>query len=110
MSVPDAFYWVRWLPQSGQDVPICLPGFKTDQLVDVPIAAVSSVGGQLWRAPLNYPALSKRPTSTATALTSSDGHLLQLAFEVHGSFGSAHGIIRQQGCEGAPVMPAGRQR
>jgi hypothetical protein len=47
-----AFYWVRWLPQSGQDVPIFLPGFKTDQLVDVPIAAVPSVGGQLWRAPL----------------------------------------------------------
>jgi hypothetical protein len=105
-----AFYWVRWLPQSRQDVPIFLPGFKTDQLVEVPIAAISSVGSQLWRAPLNYPALSKRPTSTATALTSSDRHLLQLAFEVHGSFGSAHGIIRQQGCEGAPVMPTGRQR
>jgi hypothetical protein len=65
---------------------------------------------QFWRAPLHYPALSKRPTSTTTALTSSDRHLLQLAFEVHGSFESAHGTIRQQGCEGTPVMPAERQR
>jgi hypothetical protein len=105
-----AFYWVRWLPHGGQDVPIFLPGFKADQLVEVPIAAASSVGGQVWRAPLHYPALSKKPASTAIALTSSDGHLLQLTFEVHGSFGSARGIIRQQGCEGTPVMPAERQR
>jgi hypothetical protein len=105
-----AFYWVRWLQHDGQDVPIFLPGFKADQLAEVPIAGAAAVGGQLWRAPLHYPALSERPASSATALTSSDGHLLQLAFEVHGSFGSAHGTIRQQGCEGTPVMPAERHR
>jgi hypothetical protein len=63
-----------------------------------------------WVRWLQHDALSKRPASSATALTSSDGHLLQLAFEVHGSFGSAHATIRQQGCEGTPVMPAERQR
>lgn len=95
-----AFYWIRWLPHGGQDAPIFLPGFKADQLVDVPIAAASSAGGLLWRAPLHYSALSKTPASTATAWTSSDRHLLQLAFEVHEPRGSAYGLIHQEGCEG----------
>jgi hypothetical protein len=100
-----AFYWIRWLPLGGRDVPIFLPGFKVDQLVDVPIAAASSTGGLLWRAPLHYSALSKTPASTATAWTSSDRHLLQLAFEVHEPGGSAYGLIHQKGCEGAPIKP-----
>jgi hypothetical protein len=64
----------------------------------------------LWQAPLRYSALSERPASTATAWTSSDGHLLQLAFELHGSRGSARGLIYQEGCEGAPVVPADWRR
>jgi len=100
-----AFYWIRWLPHGGQDVPIFLPGFKADQLVDVPIAAASSTGSLLWRAPLHYSALSKTPASTATAWTSSDRHLLQLAFEVHEPRGSANGLIDQEGCKGASIKP-----
>jgi hypothetical protein len=91
-------------------VPVFLPGFKADRLAVVPIAGTPSAGGMLWRAPLRYPALSERPASTATALTSPDGHLLQLAFQLHGARGSARGRISQEGCEGAPVMPTELQR
>ncbi len=100
-----AFYWVRWLPRGGQDVPVFLPGFKADRLVELPIVAASWAGGMLWRAPLRYSALRRRPVSTATAWTSSDGHLLQLAFDLHGSRGTARGLIRQVGCQGVPVPP-----
>jgi hypothetical protein len=105
-----AFYWVRWLPPGDQDVPVFLPGFKADKLVDLPIAAAPWAGGALWRAPLRYPALSERPESTGTAWISSDGHLLQLAFDVHERRGSARGLIRQKGCEGAAVAPASATR
>jgi hypothetical protein len=104
-----AFYWVRWLPRGGQDVTVFLPGFKTERLVDLQIAAASSTGGTLLRAPLRYSALSDTPVSTATARTSPDRHLLQLAFELHGSRGSARGLINQEGCEGASVAPADRR-
>jgi hypothetical protein len=97
-----AFYWVRWLSHDGQVVPVFLPGFKTDQLLELPVTASSSTGGILWRAPLRYPALSETPPSVATAWTSPDRHLQQLAFELHGSYGSARGLIAQQGCEGIP--------
>ena len=105
-----AFYWVRWLPRGGQDVPVFLPGFKSDRLVELSIAAISSAGGMMWRAPLRYSALSDRPASTATAWISADGHLLQLTVEVHGSRGSARGVLHQEGCEGAPAVPADRRR
>src|SRR5208282_6591595 len=67
-----AFYWVRWLPRGGRDVPVFLPGFKTDQLVELPITGASSAGGFVWRTPLRYSALSERPPSTVMAWTSSD--------------------------------------
>jgi hypothetical protein len=101
-----AFYWVRWLPPGGQDVAVFLPGFKADRLLDLPITAAGWTGGTLWQVPLRYPALSERPASTATAWTSRDGHLLQFAFDLHEPRGSARGLIRQDGCEGAPVVPA----
>lgn len=105
-----AFYWVRFLPHSGADVPVFLPGFKADRVVELPIKAVPFAGGMQWQAPLRYPALSETPASNVTAWTSADGHLLQLAFELHGSRGSAHGLIHEEGCEGAPVVPAERRR
>jgi hypothetical protein len=105
-----AFYWVRWLPRQGQDVPIFLPGFKADRLVEVSIAAVQSAGSIMWQAPLRYSALSERPASMARAWISADGHLLQLTFEVHEPRGSAQGQLHQEGCEGAPVVPADRRK
>jgi hypothetical protein len=105
-----AFYWIRWLPRGGQDVPVFLPGFKAERVVDLPIAAASSAGTTRWQAPLHYSALSERPPSTVAAWTSPDDHLLQLAFELHGPRGSARGLIRQEGCEGVPVVPAGLRR
>jgi hypothetical protein len=50
---------------------------------------------QCQSAPLRYSAFSERPVSIATARTSPDGHLLQLAFEVHGLRGSGRGLILQ---------------
>jgi hypothetical protein len=105
-----AFYWVRWLPRAGEDVTVFLPGFKSERLVDLPIAATASSDGTLWRAPLHYSGLSERPTSTATAWTSPDGHLMRLAVELHGSRGSAEGMIHQEGCEGVPVVPTNSAR
>jgi hypothetical protein len=99
-----AFYWIRWLPRGGHQVPVFLPGFKADKLVDVPIGPASADRIQ---AVLRYPVLSKTPASTATAVTSPDGHLLQLAFEVHEPGETATGAVYNQGCEGNPVKPSG---
>ena len=100
-----AFYWIRWLPHRSLDVPVFLPGFKRDGLVDLSITATTSLGGTVWRAPLRYPALSESPASTATAWTSPDGHLLRLTVDVHHPSGSGRGVIEQLACEGTPVVP-----
>ena len=105
-----AFYWVRWLPHDGQHVPIFLPGFKADRVVEVPIAAARLTGSMRWEAPLRYPVLSEKPVSVARAWTSADSHLLQLEFELHEPRGSAQGQLHQEGCEGVPVVPADRQQ
>ena len=104
-----AFYWIRWLPRGEQTVPVFLPGFKQERLVELPIAGVPSSGGIVWRAPLRYPTFDATPVSFATARISADRHLLQLAVEVHGSRGSGRGLIAEDGCTGNPVVPASRQ-
>jgi hypothetical protein len=98
-----AFYWIRRLPHSGQDVQVFLPGFKSEKTIDLPMAPTVSPDGTVWHVPLHYSVLSKGIASTATARTSPDGHLLHLAAELHGSAGSARGQIDQQGCAGAPT-------
>ncbi len=92
------FYWVRWLPPESQDVPVFMPGFKAQHLVRLPITSEPWAGGLVRHTPLRYPALKDRPVSTATAWTSFDGHLLQLAFAFYTWSGSAHGLIQQQNC------------
>ena len=103
-----AFYWVRSLPNGGQEVPVFLPGFKARQVVRLPITSAAWAGGLVWETPLRYPALKERPVSTATAWTSTDGHLLQLAFELHSWSGSARGLIHQGSCDGS-VAPVAAQ-
>jgi hypothetical protein len=98
-----AFYWVRWLPRGGADVPVFLPGFKTDRVAQLHITGAGADGGMMWQTPLRYPAFSDTPASSATAWTSPDHRLLRLSFELHGSRGSARGLIQQQGCEGTPA-------
>jgi hypothetical protein len=97
-----AFYWVRRLPQITQDVPVFLPGFKSDRLVDVRIAPTPAATGILWRTVLHYSSLNEHEPSIATALVSPDNHLLHLEFELHTVYGSGHGEIDQQGCDGSP--------
>ena len=105
-----AFYWVRWLPHSGQDVPVFLPGFKANRLVKVPIAPAPSTEGTMWQTVLRYPSLSERDPSTAAALVSPDHRLLRISFELHTTYGSGRGEIVQQGCDGLPLKPAGIER
>jgi hypothetical protein len=105
-----AFYWIRWLPHAKQDVPVFLPGFKRDSLVDVQVAAAPSGESTVWRTVLRYPSLSERDPSTASALVSPDHHLLRIAFELHTVYGSGRGEITQEGCDGSPVAPAGGGR
>ena len=102
-----AFYWVRWLPQAGRDVPVFLPGFKRDSLVEVPLAPAPSMEGTAWRTVLHYPSLRERDASTAAASVSPDHHLLRIAFELHTVYGSGRGEITQQDCEGLAVAPLG---
>jgi hypothetical protein len=97
-----AFYWVRRLPRSGQVFTIFLPGFKTDKLVDLAVTGTQNAGGMVWHVPLRTTWLNADPASSATAWTSPDGHLQKLAFEVHGTAGSARGLIEQQGCASRP--------
>ena len=104
-----AVYWVRWLPRGGVTVPVFLPGFKADKLAQLPITGTAAADGMHWQAPLNYFASNGAAPSTATAWTSPDRLLLQLTFDVHGAQGSARGSIHQEGCDGAPVVPAERR-
>jgi hypothetical protein len=101
-----AFYRIRWLPRDGHDVPVFLPGFKTDKLVNVPIGPAAADGRQR-QAVLRYPVLSRTPASTATAVMSPDGRIARLAFDVHEPGETARGVVDNQGCEGSPVKPAG---
>ena len=58
-----AFYWIRWLPRTGQEMSVFLPGFKKDRLVKLAITGHSSAAGAEWFAPLHYPTLSDQPAS-----------------------------------------------
>lgn len=98
-----AFYWVGRLPTEPADVPVFMPGFKARHLVQLPVVSTSWAGGLVRQTPLRYPALKDRPVSSATAWTSFDGHLLQLAFDFYTWSGSARGLIRKRGCEGEAV-------
>lgn len=103
-----AFYWLRRLPPQGDVVPLFLPGFKQQKLVDLAIVASSATAGTgqaIWRAPLHYPGLSPSKPSAAWAGTSSDRHVMQLFFDLHGVEHSARGMVRQIGCTGTPPMP-----
>jgi hypothetical protein len=102
-----ALYWVRWLHHVGHDIPVFLPGFKADRLIEVPIAPAPAAAGTAWRAVLRYPSLSERQDSTASGLVSSDHHLLRIEFELHTLYGSGRGEIALQGCDGSPVPPGG---
>jgi hypothetical protein len=97
-----AFYWVRRLPQAAQDVPVFLPGFKSDRLVEVQVAPAPAATGMLWHTVLHYSALSEHEPSIAEALVSPDHHLLRIEFQLHTMYGSGRGEIDQQGCDGSP--------
>lgn len=103
-----AFYWSRRIPQTGQEVTVFLPGFKKDKSVNLTIAAGQPPrdGWTHLQTSVLYPALSTRIPSTANAWISLDGHLLQLAFEVQRGSSAAYGVLRQEGCNTTPALPA----
>ena len=100
-----AFYWLRWLPPQGSVVPLFLPGFKEQKLVEL---AIGPVPGRLpggvsgWKAPIEYPYLSPVRPSAAFAWTSSDRHVRQLVFDLHGVEHSARGVVQEDGCRSVP--------
>lgn len=100
-----AFYWVRVLSRSVQDVPVFLPGFKEDRLVAVKMIPAEWQDGTKWQIPLANSWFSRWPPSSATAWTTSDGKLAQLALDLHGSRGSAAGLFRLDGCSGRATDP-----
>ena len=100
-----AIYWLRWLPPQGGVVPLFLPGFKEQKLVRL---AIGPLPGQQpgrvsgWTAPIAYPYLSPTRPSAAFAWTSSDHHVRQLSFDLHGVEHSARGVIHEDGCSNVP--------
>ena len=106
-----AFYWLRWLPRQGSTVPLFLPGFKEQKLVNLAIGPTSdrgTGGASGWRAPIEYPDLSPTRPSTALAWTSVDRHVLQLVFDLHGVEHSARGFLKADGCSSAAAIPLRR--
>jgi hypothetical protein len=97
-----AFYWDRFAPPGGLSAPMFMAGFKTDKTMRI---EVSPGPGGAWHAPLRYIALSETPPSTATAFVDAGHRLTRLSFELHGSAGSAKGVLNQTGCDGAVVGP-----
>ena len=86
-----AFYWIRWLPNGGADVPVFLPGWKKDKVMDVRFDASVSPAGTVWHVPLHHPSLTSDQPSSATVLTSTDHHLMRLSFDLHGPAGRRAG-------------------
>ncbi len=103
-----AFYWLRWLSRRDEVVPVFLPGFKEQKLVDLAIGASAAAGAapSTRQTTLHYPGLSPTSPSTVQAQLSPDRHLLQLRFDLHGVEHSAGGLIRHLGCTGTPPVPS----
>ena len=100
-----AFFWLRRLPRQGSVVPLFLPGFKEQKLVELAIGPTSDSppdGSSGWRAPLEYPYLSPTRPSVVLAWTSTDRHVQQILFDLHGVEHSARGVIHQDGCTTIP--------
>lgn len=100
-----AFYWSRFLAPEAGAAPVFLPGFKRNARTELDFGPAQE--GEGWRrrqAPLRHPALGTGSSSVA-AWVSPDGHLLQLALDVHASAGSGQAVIRAQGCQGIQVAP-----
>jgi hypothetical protein len=97
-----AFYWVRFLPPGGANIPVFMPGFKTDKSLEVQISSATTASGTVLRAPLRYDWFSPTPVSTVAARISPDHHMQILAFDVHGARGAARGAIHQEFCAGTP--------
>ena len=78
-----AFYWIRWLPPQGSVVPLFLPGFKEQKLVELAIGPLPDrlpKGQSGWKMPIEYPYLSLTRPSVALAWTSGDRHIVQIHF------------------------------
>ena len=94
-----AFYWDRWLPWRSADVPVFLPGFKHDRVANL---VVGAQGSDVRTASVLYPALSQTQPSMVTAWGVPGRQVTQLALDLHTRGRTAEGVIRQQGCQGAP--------
>lgn len=106
-----AFYWLRWLPPQGSVVPLFLPGFKEQKLVELAIGPLPDGGNGSragWKAPIQYPYLSPTRPSTALAWTTTNRHVAQLVFDLHGVEHSAQGVVHEDGCMSVPANDPAR--
>ena len=86
-----AFHWVRTLPPGP--VPVFLPGWKRDALVE---ETLTSVPAGL-RMALRHPAIGAGPAWAEVTLTP-DRHIARLTFDVHAPAGEGAGWIAAAGC------------
>ena len=101
------FYWARWMPSNGDNVPVFLATFKKDARADIPIgpATAGADGLSTRRVTLRHPLLRDAPPSIADAWFSADHRLVRLTFDLHGVEGDVQGTLRQDACSG-PAPPA----
>ena len=105
-----AFYWLRWLDRP-ETVPVYLPGFKEQKLVELGIGAgigtEPGAGRRTWQATPRYPGLDPSRPSTVTATMAPDRHLQRLEFDLHGVEHSARARVILVGCTGTLPPPPG---
>ncbi|MGH7156028.1 MAG: hypothetical protein ACREF3_19040 [Acetobacteraceae bacterium] len=102
-----AFYWGERLPPTAQAATVFLPGFKKDKNATLMIAPAGPEreGAQAWAISVRYPGLDTSRPSTAEALVSAGGHLLQAAAHVNMQGSSANAVIRLVRCTGTVDSP-----
>ena len=102
-----AFYWVRWAGDQPRTVPVFLPGFKHNLRAGIRLVSLGVESGGLLHlhASVRHPQLSATKTSVGDAWISPDHHLVRVTFEARADYGSAHGEVHLDGCEGQPPAP-----
>jgi hypothetical protein len=102
-----AFYGVRWAGDQQRTVPVFLPGFKHDPRTDIRVETrgIEASGLLHLHTSVRHPQLSEIKVSTGDAWISADHHLVRETFEARADYGSAHGELRLDGCQGDSSAP-----
>ena len=88
-----AFHWSRRLPPGDSTIPVFLPGWKRDALVDERVTH----SGTAWRLAVQHPALGVGP-SWIEATIGPGRTLARLRFDVRSPLGDGEGWMAPTGC------------